>query len=58
MTSARNSSDVIHLSNSHIYVYCLQKIVSFKKQSDNKNNLQYLVARYLDAKIMTVYPTT
>jgi hypothetical protein len=64
IASARSSSgrylnyQVIHLSNSHVYVYCLQIIVSFKKQSDNKDNVQCLVARYLDAKIMRVYLTT
>jgi hypothetical protein len=44
--SARSSSDrylnyqVIQLSDLHVYVYCLQAIVSFKK-SGTKDNLQY-----------------
>jgi hypothetical protein len=64
IANARSSSErylnyqVIHLSDSHLYVYCLQTIISFKKLSDNKDNLQYLVARYLDAKIIRVYSTT
>jgi hypothetical protein len=64
IASARSSSErylnyqLIHLSDSHVYVYWLQTIVSFKKQSDYKDNLQCLVARYLDAKIMRVYSTS
>jgi hypothetical protein len=60
IASARSSRErylnyqVIHLSYSQVYVYCLQTIVSFKKQSDNRDNLQCLVARYL----MRVYSTT
>jgi hypothetical protein len=63
IASAKSSSErylnyeVIHLSDSQVYVYNIQTIDSLK-QSDNKDNLQCLVARYLYAKIMRVYSTT
>jgi hypothetical protein len=64
IASARSSSgrylnyQVIHLSDSHVMFIVYKQSSHLKKQSDNKDNLQCLVARYLDAKIIRVYSTT